>query len=177
MKVVFACGRMNPPTEGHRKMVEEMKALALREGRQVRLFATRTHDRFTNPLAPDEKLDFLRRVFPDVNVTLATNPFEAAQILAQEGFTDAVFVVGEDRINLAESFVQHRDDLGLTEARYHFVKRPFGAPSASQARSAAKTGKFVEFRRLVPSKDEHLVQELYRAVRLGLGEGWPQIRQ
>lgn len=157
-------------------MIEEMKALAKREDREVRLFVTRTHDKFTNPLAPDEKLAFLRQLFPDVRIEFATNAFDAGKILAQEGYTDAVLVVGQDRANMAENFVQYRDDLGLIEARYHLVSRPTNAPSSTQARSAAKNGKFIEFRRLVPTKDEHLVQELYRAVRLGLGEGWQPIR-
>jgi hypothetical protein len=153
-------------------MIEEMKALAAREGREVRLFITRTHDRFTNPLAPEEKLDFIRRLFPDIKIDFAINAFDAGKILSQEGFTDAVLVAGEDRASMVESFVKYRDDLGLQEARYHLVKRNFGAPSATSARSAAKSGKFIEFRGLVPSKDEHLVQELYRAVRRGMGVGW-----
>jgi hypothetical protein len=172
MYVAFACGRMNPPQIGHATLVDEVRRVAnLRSGR-ARLFLTRSQDRQRNPLDPERKLAFARRFFPDVETLLVRHAFEAGEILARTGVTHATYVVGEDRAALGEQFAKAHKAMGLLRADFHLIPRPTGAPSATEARAAAQAGDLDGFARLTPSQDTSLIEELFHAVRRGLGEEW-----
>jgi nicotinic acid mononucleotide adenylyltransferase len=169
-RVVFACGRFNPPTAGHRKLLDEMRAVA--EGAEIRIFTTQSHDPERNPLSPETKLGFLRRAFPGTSIQLATNPFDAAKMLAEEGFAKATLVVGADREALARNVVRYATDLGLESVQFHVISRQDDDASASAMREAAVSGDTKTFAELCPSEDAVLRDDMYRAVRLGMGDEW-----
>jgi phosphopantetheine adenylyltransferase len=170
MRVVFTCGRFNPVTIGHARMVEEMQSIA--GNGAVRIFATGTHDRRRNPLPPEIKVGFLERAFPDVLVGRALHAFDAIAQMAVEGIREAVFVTGEDRAELAGNVTRYAADLGMESISTHLVGRTPEAPSATMARAAAEQNDFTAFRSLVPqglASDPDLASDIFRAVRLGLG--------
>lgn len=163
MKTVFVAGRFNPLTQGHAGLIEAMRLAG--DTRQPRIFVTKTQDIERNPLSPEEKLGFIRRVYPGIEVGVADNPFEAGRIMAREGVTDALLVIGADRISMGENFVRYAEDLGLERAEIHAVQRPEGAASATAARAAIRAGDLDSWRRLAPTRDEDWIQDVYRAVR------------
>lgn len=168
MRVVFTCGRFNPPTIGHDRLVEEMRAIA--GGDPVRVFATGSHDPRRNPLPPDTKVGFLNRAFPE-GATRARDAFDALAQLAAEGAHEVIFVTGQDRAALAEKVAAYASDFGIGTASFHLVERDPAAPSATRARAAAQDNDFETFRALAPGADtdETLASDIFRAVRLGLG--------
>jgi hypothetical protein len=139
-------------------------------GDEIRLYATQSHDPRCNPIDPQTKLSLLRRAFPQAKVALATNAFAAAKEMAADGVRCLTFMVGEDRMELGEKLVRYRGEFGLDRAEFRVLARPPEAISATSARKAAVEGDLETFRRLVPGGSD-LEEEIYRAVRLGMGVG------
>ncbi len=163
---VFAFGRVNPPTIGHSALVREMARIAKMKGTTARLFLSLSQDGDRNPLSPEDKLAYARRAFPDVRVELARTVFDAARSLADEGFDDAIMVVGEDRRETFErtlSAYVGTPELGLSQIGFVSVTRPAEAPSATEARKAARENRRSDFRRLCANSGD--ADQLFEAVR------------
>lgn len=172
MRAVFAYARMNPPTEGHRRIVERLRSEAKATGGVARLYLSKTHDRKRNPLDPEQKLAYAQKLFPEVEVRLAPTIFAAANELADEGCDEATVIVGEDRLaRFSKELPAYvgTDSLGLKQVEVRAVSRTDEDVSATRAREAAKNGDFASFRAMTPTDDESLARELYEAVRNGMG--------
>ena len=66
-KIVFTFGRYNPPTTGHAELIRYTANLARKTGADHRIYTSQSHDPSKNPLAPRQKMAFLRQIFPGVN--------------------------------------------------------------------------------------------------------------
>lgn len=169
VRVAFTYARMNPPTEGHRRVVESLIEEAKRTGATARVYLSETHDSKRNPLQSQQKLDLVRRAFPEIEVRLARTLFAAGCDLAADGGDDAVMVVGADR---ASEFSKRltayvgTPDLPLKSIEIRAITRDEDDVSATQARDAAVAGDWKTFQSLSPS---NVAQELYVAVRNGMG--------
>lgn len=163
---VFCCGRMNPPTLGHLKVVEMMEEFATEQDAETRVFSTFSHDGKKNPLG-DEKQGFLVRAL-NHPVEMTKGPITAIEHLAQEGFTKATVFTGEDRVARYESMVAHAASLGV-ELLVRPIPRAIDDVSATAARNAAASGDYRGFCTLVPASDPSFQPELFRAVRRGMG--------
>ena len=172
VKAIFSYGRMNPPTNGHLRVVQKLRDEAEREGAVARVYLSLTEDEKSNPLAPAEKLAFFQKLFPDVEVRLAKTVFEAGLDMAADGFDHGVMVVGEDRaakFTKILSAYEGTEVLGLKRVEVKTISRNAEDASATQARQAAATGNWKAFCDLSATTDETLTRELYEAVRVGLG--------
>ena len=61
--VTFCFGRFNPPTLGHKKLFDTMK----KEGGEMKIFTSQSQDKKKNPLSYEQKIDYLRKLFPQYN--------------------------------------------------------------------------------------------------------------
>jgi hypothetical protein len=169
---IFSFVRMNPPTKGHGRVMERLRAESQFTGVKARVYLSFSHDHERNPLAPDEKLAFVQASWPDIEVRLAKNVFAACQEMGAEGATEAIMVVGEDR---ADDFRKRltayfgTEALGLESVDVQVVSRDAEDASATKARHAALSGDWQAFQELSPSTDTNLTRSLYEAVRIGLG--------
>lgn len=166
---MFTCGRFNPPTLGHQRLVERLRVEAAASGGSARLFATASHDPERNPLPVAVKLDFLRRAFPDLPVEVAANPIRALETLAREGFTAATVLLGQDRGDLGAALVRVADDLGLT-VEVKLLDRGDDDPSATEARAACRANDRDRFDRLAACADPAWRAAVFAAVRQGMEE-------
>jgi hypothetical protein len=64
--VVFAFGRMNPPTIGHEKLVDTIKAHAEKVGGEAHIYLSKSHDKKKNPLDYETKHAFAKKAFGSV---------------------------------------------------------------------------------------------------------------
>lgn len=167
---VFMVGRLQPPTKGHRRLVNRMQEMAVPWNTKPFLFLTKSFDKERNPLSPEMKLDFVQRSFSDVTVVLIQGVFEATRWLAEQGYQQGLLVVGADR---AESFAKlpnyGSDVLGLTRLGLHIIPRSSQAIKASEVREAVKKGNFDLFRNLVALTNEFDIERLFRILRDGMG--------
>ena len=58
-----AFGRFNPPTVGHEKLLGAARKAAA--GGQVKIYPSRSSDPKKNPLDPDMKISYMKKMFPD----------------------------------------------------------------------------------------------------------------
>jgi len=73
----FTYGRMNPPTVGHKALIDQViresmgaGAGGARQRADAYVFPTSTHDRPDNPLPVEKKVDILKRMFPGDEVRI-----------------------------------------------------------------------------------------------------------
>lgn len=107
---VAAFGRLNPPTTGHKAMVDEIKKvpgdhfLFLSHSQGAKSPdakpGTKTGEN-KDPLSFEEKLPLVKQAFPGIKVGSAdvTTPLHMATKLYKMGYTDLIVVAGSDRMS------------------------------------------------------------------------------
>lgn len=91
----FALGRLNPATTGHELLVNAIKE---QPGDHFLFLTDREPELPTDPLTAEEKLDWARKSFPDINVQLAKSIAVAAHKLYEMGYKKVTFLEGEDKL-------------------------------------------------------------------------------
>lgn len=178
--VVFAFGRMNPPTTGHAKLVDKVHELAQKHNAHHEIVLSHTEDPKKNPLSAKKKLKHARRFFPNTNISVSSkekpNFIAHAKRLSDAGHKHLIMVAGSDRAK------EYQDTLNKYNGKeFHFKKITVVSAghrdpdaegtegmSASKMRGHATSGNFKEFRKGVPGhvSDAH-AKELYHDVRNG----------
>jgi hypothetical protein len=180
--VAFCFGRMNPPTVGHKQLLETVASV----GGEYKIFLSQTQDKKKNPLDYSTKIKFVKAMFPNHAGNIVDNSslntvVKVASYLYDLGYRNATFVAGSDRIDdMAKLLKDYNGVEGKAHGYYKFDlldfkssgEREDGAEgvagvSASNARAAAAAGNFDEFKNSTGA--EQFSQKLYDAVRKGMG--------
>jgi hypothetical protein len=160
--VIFAFGRFQPPTIGHRKMFDAIKQEAANRNADHVIYVSRTFDHKNNPLPIDVKLAFLKKMFPDINFEAANDqvrtPVEAAKALNIK-YQKLVFVAGDDRIGTLGKVLVNQNSIDYKYEDIELVSSGVRDPdstgaegmSATILRTAAKQGDFITFQKGLPS--------------------------
>ena len=172
---VFAFGRMNPPTIGHKKLVDKMAGYP---GDHF-LFLSHTQKPKTDPLSFAEKVFFAQKSFGS-SVTVGNKDvktiIQAMQHLQSQGYNEVVYIAGSDRV---ESFTKllntyngkdyEFDNIDVVSAgeRDPDAEGAEGM-SASKLKAAAVDDDFETFKQGVAG-DERLAQMMFNKVRSGMG--------
>ena len=179
LTIVF--GRFNPPTTGHEKLLQMAKKTAA--GGNLKIYPSRTQDPKKNPLDPDMKASYMRKMFPEFEEEIINDPemksiFDVLTTADEDGYENINIIVGSDRQSEFESLAQkYNGDL------YNFDlirtisagTRDADAPglegmSASKLRKAASEGDYKSFRSGTPKKfDDADAMALFNATRQGMG--------
>jgi len=180
--VSFCFGRMNPPTVGHKQLLDTMS----KQGGDMKIFVSQTQDKKKNPLDYSTKIGFIKKMFPEyagdvVDDSGINTVVKAASYLYDQGYTAATFVAGSDRLDAMKQLLQDYNGVeGKAHGYYKFEVLDFvssgdredGAEgvagvSASGARAAAANGDLEAFKEATGAGE--LSQPLYDAVRKGMG--------
>ncbi len=170
---VFAFGRMNPPTAGHKKIGEVIKA----QPGDPFIFITHTQNAKTDPLSFSQKLTFAQKMFPMIKVgdKAVRTWVQAMQKLEQMGYTDIIYVAGSDRVN---EFNELLNKYNGRDYNFNSIKvasagerdpdaQGLEGMSASKMRDLAARGDKRTFINAVPI-DPKTAEEMYNQVRTGL---------
>jgi len=178
--LTVAFGRFNPPTVGHGKLLSAAKKAA--QGGDLKIYPSRSQDPKKNPLDPDMKISYMKKMFPDyaeniVNDDEMRSIFNVLTTASEQGYTDVNIIVGSDRQaefeNLATKYNGELYDFenirvisaGVRDADAEGVE----GMSASKMRKAVVDGDFDAFRRGTPKDlDDGDTQALFDAVRSGM---------
>jgi len=174
-------GRFNPPTVGHGKLLSAAKKAA--QGEDLKVYPSRSQDPKKNPLDPDMKISFMKKMFPDyaeniINDDEMKSIFNVLVLANEQGYNNVNIVVGSDRQaefeNLATKYNGELYDFenirvisaGVRDADAEGVE----GMSASKMRKAVVDSDFDSFRRGTPKElDDGDTQALFDAVRQGMG--------
>lgn len=186
--LTVAFGRFNPPTIGHQQLMDTAAMAAMEDGSDYIIVPSRSQDKKKNPLDPDTKISFMRKMFPDhseriVNDVNYRTIFDVLKKAHNDGYTNVRIVGGSDRVKefdkLANSYngqLYAFDNVETVSAgdRDPDAKGVEGM-SASRMRLAAAEGDFRKFREgLPPDMKRKDAQELFDTVRssMNIKEGW-----
>lgn len=111
--LVVLFGRFNPPTAGHLQAMDIAAEESLaNENSDYIIVPSRRFDKKQNPLDPDTKISFMRRIFPEhseriINDKNLESIFDVLKKAYVDGYSDIKIICGSNRINefkkLAES--------------------------------------------------------------------------
>ena len=178
--ITLVFGRFNPPTSGHEKLLQTAKKMAV--GGPLKIYPSRTQDPKKNPLDPDMKASYMRKMFPEFEEEIINDPemktiFDVLVAAHEEGHRTVNIVVGADRQSEFENLAQkYNGDLydfdeirvisaGVRDADAEGVE----GMSASKQRKAVVDDDLEAFKRGLPKKmDAGEAQALYDAVRRGM---------
>jgi pterin-4a-carbinolamine dehydratase len=179
--VTFCFGRMNPPTIGHKQVLDTMKS----QGGEMRIFVSQSQDAKKNPLDYSTKIKFIKAMFPEYASDVVDNAglntvVKVASHLFDQGYTTATFVAGSDRLEDMKKLLEAYNGVeGKAHGYYKFEMLDFissgeredGAEgvagvSASGARMAAANSDFEGFKEATGAGQ--LAKSLYAAVRKGM---------
>lgn len=183
--VVFAFGRMNPPTIGHGALVDKVTSLSKEHNAPHQITLSHSRDPDKNPLTGEQKLQHAKNFWPGANFNVADNEnpnfLKQAQKLHKAGHDHLIMVAGSDRV---EEFKQNLDRYnGEGEGKmFNFKKievvsagdrdpdaEGVQGMSASKMRNHAIHHRFADFKKGIPSHvpDDH-ARALYHDVRRGM---------
>ena len=183
LTIVF--GRFNPPTSGHEKLLGAARKAAA--GGDLKIYPSRSQDDKKNPLDPDMKISYMKKLFPEYEEEII-NDGDMRSIFdvlttADQDYENVNIVVGADRQsefeNLANKYNKDLYDFenirvisaGVRDSDAEGVE----GMSASKMRLAAAENDFKMFQSGIPKTfDEKSAKQLFTTVRQGmkLKEGW-----
>jgi len=184
--VYFTFGRMNPPTTGHEKLMNE---LSKKSGKNpYRVYLSQSTDKKKNPLDFKYKVKTVRKFFPKHARSVMLNKkvktvFDAVTEMYNDGFKNITMVVGSDRINEFNTLLKKYNGVKGRHGLYNFNKinvisagdrdpdaDDISGMSASKMRSLAKEGDFTQFSQGLPRNVSNAdAKKVYNEVRRGMG--------
>ena len=178
--LTIAFGRFNPPTVGHGKLLSAAKKAAA--GEDLKIYPSRSQDSKKNPLDPDMKISFMKKMFPDFSEVIINDDemksiFNVLVAADEAGYKNVNIIVGSDRQaefeNLATKYngeLYNFDNIrvisaGVRDADAEGVE----GMSASKMRKAVMDDDYDSFRRGTPKElDDGDTTSLFDAVRAGM---------
>ena len=180
--LAFCFGRMNPPTIGHKQLLDTVAGV----GGDYKIFVSQTQDKKKNPLDYQTKIKFMKMMFLQhakniVDDSSLNTIGKIASHVYNLGYRDVTFVAGSDRLEDMKNLLTTYNGVeGKAHGYYKFDTLDFkssgdredGAEgvagvSASNARSAAATGDLEAFKEATGAGQ--YAEPLYQAVRKGMG--------
>ena len=185
--IAFAFGRFNPPTIGHEKLINKVKSVSAND---YRIYLSRSEDPKKNPLSPRDKLNIMKKMFPQHARNIAINNtnmvLDIATDLYNKGFTDVTMVAGSDRVREFENILKKYNDIKSRHGYYNFdninvVSAGERDPdaegavgmSASKMRDAAAKGDIKSFEKGLPKGVDavDIMKQVRKGMRLAASYG------
>jgi len=180
--LTIAFGRFNPPTSGHEKLLDAAKRQA--KGGDYKIYPSRSEDPKKNPLSPDEKISYMRKMYPThderiVNDEDMRSIFDVLKKANEDGYSSVNIMVGADRQGEFEKLATKYngelydfDEINVISAgeRDPDAEGVEGM-SASKLRKAAADGDFETFKTGVPKAlDDESAQKLFNTIVKKMGK-------
>ena len=193
---VFTFGRFNPPTIGHEKLLNVVGSTASKAKAESFVYTSHTQDAKKNPLSNDQKIVFMKMMFPKHRTsfmrTEAVTALHALSEIHKTGkFSKVIMVVGSDRVREFKTLLNKYNDIESKHGFYRFEDidvisagerdpdaEGTSGVSASKMRAAVKDKNYDIFKMGIPSGvSEKDSQTLYNAVAKGMKVKLAEIRE
>ena len=175
-------GRFNPPTAGHEKLLDKIKDTA--EGEAYTVYPSHSEDNDKNPIGAEEKVLFMKKLFPDHSSNIVYDQsirtiIDALTHADVQGYQTINLVVGSDRQKEFETLANkyngelyNFDAINVISAgdRDPAAEGTEGM-SASKLRALAADGDFEAFKKGLPKAAKGAVaKELFNTVQKSIGK-------
>ena len=193
---VFTFGRFNPPTIGHEKLLNVVGNTASKAKAESFVYTSHTQDTKKNPLSNDQKIVFMKMMFPKHRTsfmrTEAKTALHALSEIHKTGkFSKVIMVVGSDRVREFKTLLNKYNDIESKHGFYRFEDidvisagerdpdaEGTSGMSASKMRAAVKDKNYDIFKMGITSGvSEKDSQTLYNAVAKGMKVKLAEIRE
>ena len=178
--IAFTFGRFNPPTIGHLKLMDKVKSASS----DYKIYLSRSEDPKKNPLGAREKLDLMKRMFPQHARNIAINPSNnVLDILTKLYDTHhrVIMVAGSDRVREFDTLLNRYNNVKSRHGYYYFedIKvvsagdrdpdaEGAAGMSASKMRAAAAKGDLEAFKSGLPGSSKGNGERIMTQVRKGM---------
>ena len=178
--IAFAFGRFNPPTIGHLKLMDKVKSASS----DYKIYLSRSEDPKKNPLGAREKLDLMKKMFPQHARNIVINPSNnVLDILTKLYDTHhrVIMVAGSDRVREFDTLLNRYNNVKSRHGYYYFedIKvvsagdrdpdaEGAAGMSASKMRAAAAKGDLEAFKRGLPGSSKGNGERIMTQVRKGM---------
>jgi len=185
--MVFAFGRMNPPTAGHSKLVDKVHSVARQNKADHRVIVSHSQDKYKNPLSSSQKIRYLKHVHPqgkfEGSSKSSPNFFSHLSKMHQEGHTHVTMVAGSDRVHEFQKLADKYNGKKGTHGYYKFkhlkvvsagARDPdatgVAGISGTKMRTHASNNDYKSFKSGLHHKTSHgEAKKLFNATRSGMG--------
>ena len=166
-------------------MIHFGASYAKRIGAEFRVYTSKSHDPNKNPLPYQQKLLFLRQLFPGINIVddpNATTAFAICRQLSDQGIEDVTMITGGDRVaefqrSIGKYVMDKKNPHFDKTKNYAFKKfnvinsgeRKAGI-SGTDMRKYIKAGKFDKFLTVSPTTNKALARRIFSAAKKNLAE-------
>jgi hypothetical protein len=173
-KVTLVFGKFNPPTKKHQQLFTAAKGIAA--GSELRIYPSRGQDSEMNPLKPDTKIEFMKKMFPSfkdniMNDNESITIFDVLQRMENDGYREVTIVVGADRLGEFRGLAQKHngslynfDDITVVAGG----ERDNDSETSSKMREYAAQDDFDGFKSGLPTKFKD-AEKLFKKVKSGIG--------
>ena len=175
-KAVFSFGRMNPPTIGHEKLVNKVRAVARAHKGDPLIYLSHTHKLPKDPLDYNNKIKLAKKAFGRiVKMSRANTIIKVLQELEKK-YDEVVLVVGSDRVSDFRELVNKYNGKDYTFDTIDVVSAGERDPdaddvsgmSASKMRELATKEDLKEFKSGLPRNLQRDAENIMKSVRKGL---------
>lgn len=148
-KVELFLGRLQPPHNGHKKIIDGMKnpIVVIVKGKKSGADTER------NPLDEEYQKNLMKMIFPNLEVSISPNGFLPGILgyFRKQGKEVSKVYAGADRIAAYQDAIDKANAKMPEDQRYHVTfKETERVTSATAVRNAIKSGDRAEFEKLVP---------------------------
>lgn len=184
--VTFTFGRFNPPTLGHKRLLDVVSETA-GDG-EYRIYPSRSNDFKKNPLDVDTKIAVMQKMYPEHSEYIVNNPetktiIDVLVSLSEEGYKKINIVVGSDRLSEFEKLANQYngtlynfEELNLISAGDRDSQSSgIDGISSSKVRKAVAEKDYKTYRNCIPNTlNESDAKTIYNVLRksMNLEEDW-----
>ena len=181
--VVFAFGRLNPPTIGHQKLIERIITIAKRVKGLPVLYVSASQDKRKNPLTVKQKVDYLKKVYPrGIKILPAVGSertfMEILKNRFDKKYTDVYMIAGSDRVAEFKRLIKQYNGKDYNFDKTEVVSAGERDPdatgatgmSASKMREFAMNNDYTNFKQgLIRGTKEKDAMKLFKDLKKGMG--------
>ena len=183
--VIVPLGRFNPPHKEHASLVDAVIKLAKSTNSDAKVFVSRTVNKKKDPLTPQEKIRFLKKMFPSqkklFDVPSISNPSMIGVLKSLSGKYNTVHIVlGDDRVAEIKAFtdkyngVDYNFEKIVVHSRHSIVNTRVGdldGVHASDIRKWAMAGNFAKVKNAMSKNlTDADVKQIIRIIQSRLGK-------
>jgi hypothetical protein len=180
--IVFTFGRFQGMSQGHELLIKVVEKTAKSHNADSLIYASKTQDKKKNPLSVEQKIHYMKLMFPNSSFKAANEQERTFMEVAKElnkKYKNLIMVAGSDRVAAFEKLLNQYNGTDYHYDSIQVVSAGERDPDADDAsgmsgtkmRTLALDGNYPEFKKGLPHtlKDAD-GKQLMNDIRIGMGK-------